>query len=241
MTSQEPSAPVRRRARTRAAIGLSVLAIAVLVWAARHTMLVAAGRLLVAEDPLAPVDVIAVSSASWNGGALEAAQLYRSGFGAEILLMPDPVDPADPAIRQLGIRRLYGVDLAEAILERSGVPARAVRVLPDPVDGTDMEIAELASFARQQQVRSMLFITARTHTRRARWLLRHTLPPHTRSIVRASGLDDFSPDTWWYTRGYSREVVMEYLRWVNTTVLRDLWGRGSVANVTASPAFPAGG
>jgi len=211
-----------------------VLAGVALAGFARRPILVGAGRLLVAEDPLAPVDAIVISSANWDGGALEAAQLFHAGFGAEILLMAEPDDPVDVAIRQLGIVRPRSIDMAEAILERSGVPADVIQVIPIAVDGTDMEVAALSSFVQQQHVPRVLFITARTHTRRARWLLRRKLPPATRAIVRSSRLDSFPPAAWWLTRGYSREVAMEYLRWLNTMMLHDLWSESSATHGTTS-------
>ena len=231
MLEPADSVPTTARRRHRFwIVALSVLLlVGVVAWSARRTILTGAGRLLVAEDPLARVDLVVVSSANPLAGAFEAARLYHDGISATILLMAEPSDAVDDAIEQLGVRRPRGSDTAEVILERSGVPAGAIRIPLEPVDGTDTEITELSSFARQQHLESVLFITARSHTRRARWLLRRKLPSDTRPIVRSSRFDTFAPDSWWQARGESREVAMEYLRWVNTILLGDLWGRPAPA------------
>ncbi len=221
------AAPARRRGRTWSRVALVLLLCSVVAWSARRTILVAAGQALVAEDSLAPVDIIAISSANSAGGALEAVQLYRNGMTGEILLMPEPNDPVDAAIEQLGIPRLHGGDMAKTILERSGVPDRAIRTASDFVDGTDTEVAVIAGIARERHPIRVLFITARSHTRRARWLLQRKLPPDAGFLVRSARTDTFAADSWWHSRNASREVAMEYLRWVNTLVLGDLWSRTS--------------
>jgi uncharacterized SAM-binding protein YcdF (DUF218 family) len=55
------------------------------------------------------------------------------------------------------------------------VPSAAIRTLPDRVDDTEREVAAVAAFVTQQWPRSVLFVTARSHTVRSAWLLRRTL------------------------------------------------------------------
>jgi uncharacterized SAM-binding protein YcdF (DUF218 family) len=114
-------------------------------------------------------------------------------------------------------------ELAVAVLTKSGVPAESIRVLDDTVDGLNTEVAAIGRFARADRPASLLYVTARSHSRRARWLLRRLMPEDTTLIVHASADDQFQPDAWWHSRTGSREVAMEYLRWANTFGLRDLW------------------
>ena len=87
----------------------------------------------------------------------------------------------------------------------------------------------VAAFARQRRLRSLRLITARSHTARARWLLRRDLLPDVHSSVGSSRFDPFSSASWWQRREQSREVISEYLHWFNTFPLGDLWSRRSPA------------
>jgi hypothetical protein len=55
-----------------------------------------------------------------------------------------------------------------------------------------------------------------------------------RVAVRSAPYDPFSADDWWRSRDASREVMAEYLRWVNTAILGDAWG----ARLPGSGAAP---
>jgi len=204
-------------------------------WASRDAMLSGAGRLLVSEDPLEPVDVIVVSAASAAADAIEAGRLYRDGYGTEILVPAWVPEPLVPTIRDLGIPYFASTELVTIILEHSGVPAAAVQVLPDVVDGTESEIAAVAAVSKLRRPASLLFITARDHTSRARWLLRRELSPATKVIVRAPRTDPFHAESWWQSRELTRGVLTEYLRWVNTLILRDPWRSATVTGVASSP------
>jgi uncharacterized SAM-binding protein YcdF (DUF218 family) len=205
--------------------GLIVLAAALgALWIARRPILGGAGALLIAEDPVAPAAVVVVSNASARGDALEAARLYGTGLTRRIVVPPWTSDAVDDAVVALGVPYLRTTDLVLAILTRSGVPRDAIVVLPDPVDGLNAEVAAVARFARTDPPPSLRFVTERTHTRRARWLLHRALPASVEITVSSPPMDTFSPDTWWTTRENTRELTMEYLRWINT-LLRDRWQR----------------
>jgi uncharacterized SAM-binding protein YcdF (DUF218 family) len=224
---------VRGSART-AVIGLLLVATAAAAaWEARHAILSGAGALVVSEDPLGPAELMVVSNASARGDALEAARLYGAGISSRVVVLTWRAEPIDDEMRRLGVPYLPATELVHAILVHSGVPAGAIAVLPGPVDGLNSEIAVLATFAREHRPESLLFVTARTHTARARWLLRRTLPAGMRVAVRSPPSDRFSPRSWWESRDQSRELGEEYLRWLNTLILRDSWRRES--SPTAAP------
>jgi uncharacterized SAM-binding protein YcdF (DUF218 family) len=202
---------------------LPLVVAATTVWLSRGPLLTGMGRMLIREDPLRPVEMMVVSNADPAGDALEAARLYHQGLSPVIVLPQWISEPLDDELQRLHVPHLRTTDLAMAVLEQSGVPHRAIQRLATPVDGTLAEIAEVAAFVRAAQPHNLLFITARSHTARARWLLRRDLPVQIQVIVRSPQSDLFAADTWWQTREYSREVAMEYLRWLNTFVLHDPW------------------
>jgi uncharacterized SAM-binding protein YcdF (DUF218 family) len=192
-------------------------------WIGRHTALTGVARLLVAEDPLAPVQMIVVSLASPIADTLEAARLYRDGLSSTILLPAWAPAPFHEEVRRLGILIPEPTELAMKILEQSGVPAAAIQVLPGAADGTATEVAAVAAFARARRPESILLVAARSHSARVRFFLGRALPAQTRLIVHSPINDPFVPESWWHSRQQSREVIIEYLRWANAFVLGDLW------------------
>lgn len=208
------------------ATGLLVIGLVTIAWQDRYGVLAAAGRLLIREDPVTPVEMIIVSNADPAADALEAARMYRDGVSQAIVVPSWIPEPLDAELRQLGVPHLRTTELAQAVLERSGVPPAAIERLPTAVDGTSAEIKAVATFARHRRPHSLLYITARTHSARARWVLRRALSPAIQVSVRSPRTDLFTADTWWRQRDDSREVAMEYLRWVNTIILHDPWGGG---------------
>jgi uncharacterized SAM-binding protein YcdF (DUF218 family) len=228
----------RRGARTRVVLAL-VLVLVASLWLGRRPLLVAMGRALVVEDPLAPVDLLIVSNAAARADALEAARLYRDGISRRLAVSDWVVDSVTAEVRCLGIPLLDPTSLSRAILERSGVPSSAIAVMPGQAEGTEDEIAATVEYVRgNAEVRSLLFLAPRTHTARVRWLLRRRLPPAVGVAVRSASYDPFYADDWWRSRDASREVMAEYLRWVNTAILGDAWGTrppgSGVAPVTCS-------
>lgn len=219
------------------AVAALALALA-LLWFGRYLVLASAGRFLVAEDDLAPADVIIASYADMLADTLEAAHLFNEGVSTRIALPMVASDPVAEEVRRVGGRGWSPTDYAAWLLERSGVPRSAVETLPGLIDGTDSEIAAVAAFAKQHSARSLVYVTARTHTARARKLFRDQLPPFTHLIMRSPRTDPFAPESWWHDRGASREVVMEYLRWVNVFVLGDPWSGGSHDTSSAQSYSP---
>jgi uncharacterized SAM-binding protein YcdF (DUF218 family) len=209
----------RRTARGRRIAMLLVVGVTVAAaWWQREALLAWAGEAIVAEDPARAADVVVVSIASVRAGALEAARLYRAGLGKHIVVSRWREEPVDTTIRALGVAHLLPHELARGILEQSGVPQQAVVVLEEPVDGTESEIAAVSRFARQERLESLLLITARSHSARARWLLRRTMPADVRVAVQSGPADGFQPQGWWRDREQTRELVMEYLRWLQTVL-----------------------
>jgi uncharacterized SAM-binding protein YcdF (DUF218 family) len=213
--------------RLSVAIALLPLAAAAAAWLARGAILTGLATLLISEDPVQQAELMAISISIPRKGALEAARLYREGMAPRILVTTgtdNPVEQSDIEIWSLGVARcLTDGERNVTILELSGVPRAAIVTLPDALDGLAPEVDAIADYVRRQGVRSLLFIAARSHTARARWLFRRRLPPGTSLAIHSPDSDGFRADSWWHTRERSRAVVEEYLHWVNSLVLRDHW------------------
>jgi len=105
---------------------------------------------------------------------------------------------------------------------KSGVPREKITILPGAVDGTNTEITALVRYANREKPESLLYVTSRSHTARAGWRLRREASG-TRMLVRAPRNDDFHVESWWRSRGATREVMTEYLRSLNSYLLGDHW------------------
>ena len=181
------------------------------------------GHLLVSEDPLEPVDVVAVTYPSMMGDILEAAALYREGYTPAIVFPSAAPEFFDAELRRLGGLRLAPAEYATWVLTQSGVPREAIRVLPDVSDGTASGIAAIARFAAAERPRRVLLVVSRNHSARAGWMLRHAVTGSTHLLVRTPRTDRFDPDGWWHSRNQTRDVAVECLRWINTFILGDPW------------------
>lgn len=208
---------------SRLALATVVLGAIVVAWNGRSQVLAAIGGWLTVDDRPTTAAVMVVSLAAGRGDALEAARLYHDGVSARIVLARWQDEPLDDEMRRLGVPWVPPHELAVAVLEKSGVPRAAIQVIDGPIDGLNTEITAIAKFARAAPPASMLYVTARSHGRRAYWLLRRLLPAETTLYVRSPATDMFHPDAWWQSRTGSRELAMEYLRWANTFGFRDLW------------------
>jgi uncharacterized SAM-binding protein YcdF (DUF218 family) len=191
------------------ALAVLVVVVAVAAWRHRTVPLQHLGAALIAHDPLVPADVAIVSMASPRAAALDAAKLYRRGVVRQIWVPRWHDEPVDRRVAALGVRPPRHDQVARTILRHAGVPASAIAVLDDPVDGLDSEMAVVGAALRRRPDLRAIVLTARTHTARARLLLREV-----RARVRAPHADRFSPDGWWRSRETVREVALEYAKWV---------------------------
>ena len=201
----------------------SLLLVMVTGWFTRGLLFEGVGDLLVSEDALERTGWLVLSGADAGATSLEGVQLYREAVAMHVLVVSWKKNPLEERIEALGIRQPTPNELITSVLEKGGVPSAAISVVSGAVDGTESEISVVADFARAQGVSSLLYVTTRTHTARARYLLKRRLGKSARVLVRASRFDPFTSTAWWHNRDQSREVLAEYLRWTNSLVLSDLW------------------
>jgi hypothetical protein len=69
----------------------------------REPVLRAAGWALVVDEPVAPADIIVVSLSSGGAGALEAADLVRSGVATRVAVFSDPPSGEDHEFIRRGL------------------------------------------------------------------------------------------------------------------------------------------
>jgi uncharacterized SAM-binding protein YcdF (DUF218 family) len=79
-------------------------------------------------------------------------------------------------------------------------------------DATEGEAQVLPPWCNEHQFRSIVFVTPRDYSRRARRALDRVMTGHpTRVMVHPARYSSFDPDRWWETRGGVRAEIVELL------------------------------
>ena len=169
-----------------------------------------AGKFLVRQDPLEKADLIFVLAGTRAARWLEAVDLYKEGWGPQIVLSPGLMDPAEAELRRRGVNYPREGDLAREAIVALGVPAGAVTVLPGTVDNTAEEAAALQGQLAGRPPQRIIVVTSGYHTRRARVAFRRQFSNvPVQIIVRASRHEDAQPSRWWRRRKDVRFVLTE--------------------------------
>jgi uncharacterized SAM-binding protein YcdF (DUF218 family) len=210
MANLENTAGVSQRRSRKLGIVATVVCSTLLL---AIVMFLGVGRWLVVEDPLVKARAIAVLSGGMPLRAMEAAKLYREGYAPEIWLTHSS-EPGE-TLGQLGIS-FAGEDYYNTrILIHEGVPPQAIRVLETPIVNTADEIKVIGSALDGEKDRTVIIVTTKVHTRRARLLWRKLASGKGGAIVRAASADSFDPRHWWRTTSDALDVVREVLGILN--------------------------
>ena len=169
---------------------------------------------MIVEAPLPHADamVVMAGSAVFKERTHHAAELFRAGRAAKIIVTNDNQQAGWAQDEQ---RNIPYWELAARYLRREGVPREAIEIVPDPVTGTYEEANVLRRYAEGKQYRSLLIVTSAYHTRRARWTFTRVFASSGITV----GLDAVPPGsqaprpaTWWaHLTGWSL-VPGEYLK-----------------------------
>jgi uncharacterized SAM-binding protein YcdF (DUF218 family) len=178
--------------------------------------LLGAGRLLVVADPLpARADAIVVLAGSIPDRVLEAADIHRRGVAARVVVTRERVRPGELVLRARGVHLPESDELTIQALERLGVPPDAVVRLRRRANSTESEARTIARWACSHRIRSLIVVTSRFHTRRARLILRETLGPTIALAIRPSRYDPFNAAHWWRDRRDAKNLLSEYQKLTN--------------------------
>jgi len=171
-------------------------------------------KLLVVRRPLPHADVILVlsGSSSYKQRVQAAAEIFFQGRADRILITNDN-QRGGWSQERASNPFFYERELDE--LERLGVPADRVEVLPEAVSSTYEEALLLRAYIDSHPVKSALIVTSPYHSRRAIWIVSRVcngtnvaLGIETVSI----GVDSPRPAFWWLTPVGWKLVAGEYLK-----------------------------
>jgi hypothetical protein len=209
-----------RRPRWRAIlIAVALAAVAALaIPSVREPVLRAAGRVLVVNEPVTPADIIVLAPDSAGAGALQAADLVHSVIATRVAVFTDPPSGEDLEFIR---RELPYEDLAARQIRQLGwLGVTDIVKIPRDEAGTGGEGQVLAPWSEQQQLRSVVFVASRDHSRRIRRVLNRDMKGHAvRVTVQAERYSSFDPDRWWETRTGIRTEIIELEKLVLDVVL----------------------
>jgi hypothetical protein len=199
------------------ALGLAAFVI-VAVRPLRESVLQAAGWALVVDsEPLVPADIIVLTVDSDGAGALEAADLVRTGVSKRVAVFDQPprVDHTEFVRRGLP----YEDEGARQIRELATLGVTDV-VHISKVNGTGDEGHALPQWSDAQHLQSMVVVATKDHSRRLRRVLDRTMKGRaTQVTVQAARYSDFDPDRWWESRGGVRTEITELQKLLLDVVL----------------------
>jgi hypothetical protein len=175
---------------------------------ARTTVLTAAGRALVIDDPIESADIIVVTIDAGAAGLLEAADLVHSGIATRAALFGEAPDSADREFQQ----RLPAYENANAVAARQlrSLGVESVESIPVAVTGTTDEGQAFAEWCQRRGFRSVVVVSASDHSRRVRRVLHRSMKGQpTKIMVRSARFSPFKVEQWWQTRAGTRSEVVE--------------------------------
>lgn len=196
-----------KSARVLLAAALAVVAIAA-VALLREPVLRAAGWALVVSEPVAPADIIVVSGESGGAGSLEAADLVSGGIAKRVAVFADPPSGEDYEFIRRGLP--YEDEGARQVRQLRSLGVTDIVQIPRAYAGTEGEGQVLPPWCDKHQLRSVVYVTTKDHSRRSRRVLDRAMKGHpTRVTVQAARYSSFDPERWWQTRGGMRTGIIE--------------------------------
>lgn len=191
--------------------GTKALGVLLLLTAAA-VLFIEAGNFLVREDAFDRAEVALVLSGGDVLRPLAARDLYLAGRVERILVIPEPRGRAWEELVKLKIED-PDHPLSERILTVSGVPRNKITFLPRSVDGTIGEAREVREFLRGRFPGTLVLITSKSASRRARFIFRQVLKGEPVTVLSSpSPYDGFEPARWWAQPRSALYVLMEYLK-----------------------------
>ena len=183
-----------------------------------------AGEFLVAEDAFTHADVALVLSGLPISRAFAASDLYRQGRVGQVWAIPEPPNKiegegvTDEVRKELIALKLFDPSLpqwSERILVAAGVPRERIVMLPTFANGTIGEARLVATFLHGRSPHSLVLITSKSASRRARFIFRRVLrQAHVQIFSAPTPYDSFESKRWWARPRNALTVVMEYQKFL---------------------------
>lgn len=155
------------------------------------------GKWLVVEDRAEPGRAIVVLSGHLPFRAMEAARLYQRGLAPEVWLTRGRRPAEEAALARLGIDYPPEDAYNRKVLERMGVPGRAIRLLEGDARNTAEELRLVERELKMLGGQKVILVTSKPHSRRVKATWRALTAAAGQAEVRYADDDPFNPKRWW--------------------------------------------
>jgi len=192
--------------------GAVLLLLVVFAYAFRTPILTGVADYLVVSDRLQPADVIFLLNGDYNTRPFYASDLYKQGLAPAIVIARSENLPA----AELGLVP-NDTDIAVGVMEKLGVPADKIIVLPvsGGVTSTFDEAIVLRRYIETNNIHTVILVTSAFHTRRAKWIFYRELSglPLTLDMAAAPHYG-FNAANWWRNENGLITLNNEYVKLV---------------------------
>ncbi len=171
------------------------------------------GHWLDREDPLQKAAAIAVLSGRMPDRALEAAKLYKQGYAPQVWLSYS-VEPA-ATLQKYSVPYAGEETYDRLLLLHEGIPESAIHVLDPPIVNTADEMRTFGLALRNENLRRMIIVTSKVHTRRTATLWRKFSSQDGEAIVHGVAEDEDMVAHWWRNTSGILDVLREVLGLLN--------------------------
>jgi uncharacterized SAM-binding protein YcdF (DUF218 family) len=174
-----------------------------------------AGSSLSVDDPLQPADAIVVINGRVPYRAMKGAELYKQRLAPEVWLTMGNRNAAEVEMEKLDVHPTLEHIYSQAVLERLGVPAKVIRIVPGRNNNTATEMKTIAGFARQQHAKRLILVTSSYHSRRVRSLWHQVADNNPPAIVQYTDDEPFNAGRWWADTADAWTVSREWFGLLN--------------------------
>jgi uncharacterized SAM-binding protein YcdF (DUF218 family) len=198
-----------RRRPIVAALALALLAFGY-VWLERELILQNLAVWWIVSDASTKADAIVVLGGSIDVRPFAAADLYKRGFAAAILVSNTALQKAEG----LGLVPSH-TELNREVLLNLGIPATAITIVGKDITSTHDEAEVVRAWALKSRAKRIIVPTELFATRRTRWVFDRELSPiGVQVIVHAYPATDYTFATWWRHRYGLIDFNNEVLKYI---------------------------
>jgi uncharacterized SAM-binding protein YcdF (DUF218 family) len=190
----------------------------IVLTAYRIPLLIRLGEYLIVEHKPQKADLIVCLGGKNVENALAAVDAYNKGLAPYIFkakeLKPDGFDYLKKRVKGYPTN----FDLFRLIVAGFGIREEAILSSDDRVGSTMDEARLVRKFVLDRGLKSLIVISALTHSRRAWLSFRKVFEDDDIKIIcLPSHYQLFDPKDWWRTRKYTKELIIEYQKLIYYT------------------------
>ncbi len=210
-TAKSPRTLKKNQRRLQWTVAAAVILLLVLLaYVLRAPILRGVAQGLIVNDEPIPADIIFVLNSDYNIRPARAAALYKQGL-APLIVMARSEDT--PAV-EMGLIP-NDTDISVGVLERLGIPAEKILVLPYPggVTSTFDEAVVLHQYIEDTGIDRVILVTSAFHSRRASWIFARELadlPVEVKMV--AVPYSTFDDTNWWQNESGLITLNNEYIK-----------------------------